>query len=1608
MEIIDADNELSSGGSSPKSTSELRSKASNVVDSDGRSSPSPSSLSGGDKLASELVPDDYYIEKEPPLILNIEPKTYGKRLASSSAQTDTKVHGANILTTSAKQTKKKGLLQRKRKNKTQLTIHCVDVNMKPSADQPADSSLETVDTDSILQEVLGQDPNKRTCTIQTDSDSVTVNYVLISPNEAAKIDHEAAAAVAKAGATGQHQDDGYVSGSGDIKKEGKGLFGLAKSGEKAEQTKDVDDESKADKKATKKKAKKEKKKDLKKVAIQAEEKPAEDEEATKPDDSSGAAEQQAASLASASEELGSVTPTSGKELKLKLKIEKQEKLKREKEEKLRKKELEEAASKAEKLKKKEAKKAEKLASKASKKAGSPHQSKSSSPQPDESIVSTELVPIKTVTSQSVKFADQEQNNQEAEHDQLNRLDSIQRIVEEEKERLNQNDGHDLIRVSISDKLERQEPDSLQLSESQVEDSSTHNEDKLISFSDSNDQSISLRTGQKLHGEQEAILKPILKQTSIQSEEAASAELLISEDRQLSSVASKLVSEATEEAVREADKLLSRGETSSPPSSPIELRSDASTLSKKELAKAAKEEKERLKKEAKLKAEEEKRLVKEAKEAKKQQELEAKDAAKQAKLELERQAKEAKAKEERLAREAKEEEKRLAKEAKEAKKKLKLEAKLNKAKKTDEAKLLESPEQQQQTTSDASASEAAATKTETEAELSANQEITGKEQPVAVAELKSDSAPGIEHSENLITSQGDSELSPESGLEEESKEKDKKKEKKSKKAKELKKREAQLIDASEPLSSGADSTATKSSFFSRLFSRSASSKAPKTSELKDANDAKSKSDAADESSAKPLILSEMYPSNPNDADGEMILEVNVPKDLLEPKLSLSNEKQEINLDDTLVSQTMATTIDESLNQTDIKEIEPQVQSPSKQTADLDDNQEEATLVNLSHVISDDDYNQNDDDATENVVSQANDDLSQLQNVQKPETPKIEETIKVELAEREPVEVDESVADIKGGEAKVLNDATVASASAKKVDLKEEKTKKELEAKLEKEAKKRAKEDEKLRKKQEKLDLEQQKKDKKLADLEAKKRAKEDKEKAKREAKEAKRLAELAKKQHKEDRRKNKKSTAATSAATSSASAPGEAQGQTSSTGDQAASQGQTGEEDPTSLGTPVKTETEIQRIVEEVVGDDGVITKTTKTIETKYVTLRQEEEVEVNERGFENVDIEQEMNRRSSLRSSSSSFSSGSSIDSEGRRRVKALRHDNKQAIVDERPAESIQVEVVEKKPFVHPELDEIRSIPSYFSVEKPAELANLDNLSEKKEMKKRIKLNNKLIKRAFKLAKSECKIAKTKAKQAEAEIAVCDHAAKVAKKNQREAARESKHATKLTAKLHKKMDKVDKKLAKNQKKIDKRQRKLDKKAEKRAAKLAKKRDKEAKKEAKLERKGSQKSKKSIKLEDIGKPVLKSSSRLSIGQTQVVLDESQLVTNEMMNKIGDSLADNNMTSTVIGDQHPADDDGEINVEMTLDDTQAQLVNGEEADEASRGDESQVIVHRTTTESVTINPDGQVSQEFREQTLFGDEARQAAEQVTGESDEEIDVVNELPQINGKAQFQAEPDQ
>lgn len=141
-----------------------------VVDSDGETrrsgSASPSiSLrgSGGDgerqtrarrhlKLMNEadLVPDDYYIERELPLILNVEPKTYGKRLASSSAQTDSKLQGNSLSTSAKASSKKRGLLRVRRKNKTQLTIQCQasgdDTSRRPkSSEPPADSSLDTVD-----------------------------------------------------------------------------------------------------------------------------------------------------------------------------------------------------------------------------------------------------------------------------------------------------------------------------------------------------------------------------------------------------------------------------------------------------------------------------------------------------------------------------------------------------------------------------------------------------------------------------------------------------------------------------------------------------------------------------------------------------------------------------------------------------------------------------------------------------------------------------------------------------------------------------------------------------------------------------------------------------------------------------------------------------------------------------------------------------------------------------------------------------------------------------------------------------------------------------------------------------------------------------------------------------------------------------------------------------------------------------------------------------------------------------------------------------------------------------------------------------------------------
>lgn len=1799
--------ESSAGGDSPRQACKEKPVVSrhilgDVNDSDGetrRSSPSPSSLSlndstGHEKSLSrkkrhvnevELVPEDYYIEKEPPLILNIEPKTYGKRLASSSAQTDSKLNVNGYFSTSAKKSKKsRGLLRGKRKNKTQMTIHCDVVSAtKPKSAQGdnsnnqsqlvIDSSLDQSVNDgeqqhdangdhqkqfkddniSIIQDVITSDDHKwRTCTIQTDSDSVTVNYVTIQPSDGATSN--------AATATPGIQDDGYVSGSGDINRQssfGKGLFSLSSAfggndkqqasiveHEKAESKRGRKQRAKSAKVGSKDKATKESSIKKDKGQVKKEQKSISDDEQHQSIDVSSAKDAaESAEIEGVVDKAGSndnqqdqsgrsVSPTS-KELKQKLKLERREKERREKEEKKHQKELEDVAAKAEKLKKKqekEAKKAEKLAQKIAKK--SPPTSVPQTPQPDESLTLTAAAAPQTTTGKtaSVKFANTllesapESGDQvtgvSASHDGVKQLDSIQRVIENtssdyerEKERLSQEDGNDMVQMSISEKLE---VDSSELSEPKslaaaaTETSELQQSEKLISFSDSEDPSKSPELTQQ-HDQRDQRepppttvqqpLKPILKQQSTSASSAgegegeASAEITISEDRKLQSVATKLVSEATEEAVKVANKMKSLSEGETIP----EKDDDDSTASK--LSK--KLEKSKAKKEAKAKLEEEKRLAKEAKKlakeaeaAKKVEEAEAKKAAKKAKAEQEKLDKEAKIEQDRLAKEAK---KKLKEEEAEKQKLSKAEAKKEKEKKKSKSPVTSIEEPEQVSKSEEPASELSLTDPSKTVELSTSVASNSATEP-----LKSEEAAKIEpnssQSNNLVettTNQLDQvvevvedektgptneigskskalvdetttskvaveESSTSTGDDKKEKKMKEKKEKKEKKLKDKKvKRVENESDSTEPLSS-----ASKSSFFGRLFKkRSVPTKSLVESEDKEVvsdKDSNSNKEVTKDEK-KPMIMSEMYPSDPDDAESEMILEVNVPKNLLinqQQQMASNVQQQKVELSqasDTAASPTLATTVDESLITSDDQKVALDrvgVKSESNNqvgaVAASEDQDDQATLVNMSQMVTSEVDDHDDDDATENVVSQANELTTQA-------------TVDDSMIDSSPVSIrvtSESGKIVVGGEEKdeekelpesgpikdprdVLKDNEQQETEVKEVDnkkkdsketkakkkssaeLKEEKDRKELEAKLEKEAKKRQKEEEKQRKADEKEQKLKAKAETKQAKLEAKKKDEEEKERLKNEAKEAKRLEKLAKKQFKKDK-KSGKATATTEFASENIPSTRVVKDSEKFTGsDEAKLAINEGEEVDTTNMTPINTETEVQKIVEETVDEEGVVTRTTKTIETKYVTMQQEEfktsehrempleeyNRVLNESSDPAAALEQELNmikpHEGSSRSRSSSLSSKQAFEGNV-----------------EKPSTSggeqvVRLVNIKVEPYEHSELNEIRATPSYFG----PQIEFAQDLPEKKVMKKRIKLNNKLIKRAYKLAKNESKSAKKQAKIAESEIAVCDEAAKEAKKELKRALKEKKRAIKVATKEHKKMDKVDKKLAKQQKKIEKKQKKLDKRAEKLTKKEAKKREKLILKESKeakaLERKASQKSaasgsKKSIKLEDIGEPVLKSSSRLSIGGGGNISSGGiEGMATEMVREVlGDdndgaapssSLVDKSVISFSRSSPESQREGEDIQVEMSLDYN----------NQPTQQDPNVAVTHSITTTTITETPldDGRIISEeiVTEQEQVSPAAATADNQeeeasnsreektITQESDgesEEIDVVNNLP--------------
>ena len=791
-------------------------------------------------------------------------------------------------------------------------------------------------------------------------------------------------------------------------------------------------------------------------------------------------------------------------------------------------------------------------------------------------------------------------------------------------------------------------------------------------------------------------------------------------------------------------------------------------------------------------------------------------------------------------------------------------------------------------------------------------------------------------------------------EKKSKSKEKKKQKKPKKRRSRQDEESTSISSKE---SSREQTGSKSSFWARLFrSKNATTKGQKLPAGKTKGTASTSGQQEGEQVAhskeqeakveeKAVILSEMYPSDPNNADGEMILEVNVPQNLIE--LS-SGARQAASLRETTSGQ------------------QPQTLTSSSPvpTSSSDQEDQEATLVNISQLVDDECAP---DEATENALSQANDLPAELPAVaeQQQQSPAGPTEVRQQLETSELVS--ETVTSQEGAP-KLAHEPQHATEVASKSeqqqqvaqetgsgpevagDLVEAKGEEKL---TEKELKRRAKEEAKLRKKEEK-------EAKKRAEMEKKRLAEEEKRRKKGELAEAKRLEKLAKKQAKEaekeakrrvklEKRASKTTTtvedegekrrdepqevAASDALEEEKEQPegkkstttikttstvsirkgsdserqaggidlengntlnaqeGPSKGAldtktetivTTSTGSEAGDQLHV----DTSNMTPVNEETEVEKIVEEEVGEDGTVTKRTKVVETKYVTMRQEE-IRMGERRdipleeWNKMQAAEQQQQLDTLRGArSGSSSSTESMVKQIKVQVERSTKDKQQlsTVAAVQPHFSSARPVA---PFEHKELDQICATPSYFSpLIRPAELK--EDLSPKRELKLRFKLNKKLIKRAHRLAKGEAKRASKEQKRAQSEIAVCDEAAKEACKELKRAVRESKRASKEAEKMHKKMDKVDKKLSKRAEKLEKRQRKLDKRAAKLAKKAAKKQEKQAQKEDKKNKKrstspssassgsGSGSKRASIRREDIGQPVLRSSSRMSIGGAEIIV------------------------------------------------------------------------------------------------------------------------------------------
>jgi hypothetical protein len=1762
---------------------------------------------------NELVPDDYYIEPEPAFILNVRPKTYGKRLASSSAQTDQKLQANGYLTTSAKSQKRRGVnllsAAKRRRNKTQMQIplHEPTSTERQSSQQQsrlrpksadlgvssaADSSLESQHAEdhsdhllksSLDESILGPDDEEanrkwRTCTIQTDSDSVTVQYVTISSLADAGV---AAAAATTEAATGKTtsatgQDDGYVSGSGELKKGAATDQTGTKTGHKtglflpfcatsgADEENDLDGktdtgadsswpedksqttEGKRDRKRKKLTTKdKETKKTVDSGDTSAPAKPEVALEQTKTkqpvavgeataNDSSIVGGQDQATIGaqqSGGEEADesllttttsrSISPTS-KEQKRQLKLEKQERLKREKLEKQKQKELEEsnakaakAQKKAEKEAKKKAEKAERLAKNASSTSSKaePNESRTQSPEPVEvsnkdepksSETTGGVFGVITKTIQSVKFAPSPSKDsiggkslqKDGSMEASSLVDSSAATTNATS---NDQEDNSLVHISIGtdSALLADQPKSEQETESSAQ--------QLVSSSETD---AAPQIGFKLPSapEQTKVLKPILKQQSSSFDEpqqqqldAASAQTKVVESKTLSSIADELVSVATEEAVQASAGVLEQAHQLSSGTSSPTLTSSASE-SKKEAAKRLKDEKAKLKAQLKAGLDEEKRLTKEAKrmakqaeEAAKVAEREAKKAAIEAKQEAERQAeiakreaeealktvaqyqespttktseiseqvdkaelkKRAKRSEAEAKRAAKEAEAAAKKQAKEAKAEAERLAKEEKARLKAEKKKAKSAGAEPSAPSfdlvSSSSPENSRSSQPKEQESAASADDNSKSVSIGLprvsfelnrSEPKPDSGPGPAA---IVGEQEASAAKDDAGgpqvIDKSETSEQPKKTKKAEKAKKTKKRkvekgtdETSSISSSE--SSKDETSATevvsKSSFLGRLFRFKSKQKqsdgelpavaaAPKQDEAVKAQEdqPKQQEEEGQQQQQQQLIVSEMYPSDPDNADGEMILEVNLPEDMIsETKRSQHTGSPDHRSPDDKATSVVTSVVTSTTDQ---------------QVAEPTDDQE-ATLVNLSQMR--DDVNDDDDDeATENVLSQTTDfaadtvrvatdsrpyedsagpmqDQRLQEDAERPNEPAYTGAMSVESeleAQRTPTAVVKEVTKERSSAQEEQTEMVPAASdapqagttSSPKEIAQDEKARKELEAKLEKEAKKRAKEEEKLRKKQEK-------EEKKRAELEAKKQAKEEKERLKREAKEAKKQAEREKKEAKKAKGKDKGQEASTVSkvdsgapqqppnAESAATADGEQQPPTTITtttitskqtisGDDSTLNPKIGEEAEqgrvlmsSTSEVPINEETEVERIVEEVVGEDGTVTKTTKTIETKYVTMRQEE-VRVAERRDIPIDEWERIQAERAEQNARPSTSDGQFI-------------------------ERVKRQASQEVAYVSPELEEIRATPSYFDPNRTLPEIKPDT-SEKKAFKKRIKLNQKLIKRALKLAKSESKRAQRDQRKAEAEIAVCDEAARQARKELKRAVKEAKRAAKLTEKHHQKMDKIDKKLAKNAKKLDKRQKKIDKRLAKMAKKQAKKDEKAAKKAAKLRRASSSSSsrspsrgsKRSIKAEDIGEPVLLSSSRLSIVQNNPNVELSP-----RQQQFADVVADA-QRAAASSQAAAAETFGQVELapESSAENQQCQQyeLNQEEISRSVRDGEHDVVYTITSRTTIQHGDDG-TPVECKEETriLTGPEAEAAAMRMelaaSREEDDEmiIDVVGE----------------